>query len=70
MGEQLRRGDRIRVRDANRPHGCRVGDTGRIVWVTPAAGPDAGVLFVHCEMDRAGPGRLASFYPDEVERVP
>jgi hypothetical protein len=67
MGEQLRVGDRVRVKNADRPHGCRVGDTGQAFWITPPLGPGAGVVFVHCQMD--GTGRLATFQPDEIERM-
>jgi hypothetical protein len=67
MGEQLRVGDRVRVTDANRPDGFQVGEMGRVVWVGPAHDEETILL---CEMDRTGPGRLAAFYPNEIEPAP
>jgi hypothetical protein len=69
MGWHLRAGDRIRVKNANRPHGFQVGATGRVVRLIPLFGPGMGVVFVHCEMDGAGPDRLATFHVNEVERA-
>jgi hypothetical protein len=70
MGEPLRVGDRVRVIRANRLHGHGVGETGRVVSITLCAVPAGRAALIHCEMDRAGPGYLASFYPEEVERAP
>ena len=70
MSEQLCEGERVRVIRADRLHGHGVGETGRVVWIAPRAGPADGVVFIDCEMDKTGPGYLASFYPDEIERVP
>jgi hypothetical protein len=62
-------GDRVRVIDDSRPHGCRVGDTGCVVWTTPRFAPAGVPVFIHCEMGPAGSGRLATFRPGEVERA-
>jgi hypothetical protein len=70
MGKQLRIGDRVRVKQANRLHGRGVGETGRVVWMTPRAGPADGAALVHCARDRVGSGYLMFFHLDEIERVP
>jgi hypothetical protein len=67
MGEQLRIGDRVRVTDANRPHGYQVGDTGRVVWIALPSG--LGAVSVYCAMDRTGPDQLAPFHLDELEQL-
>jgi hypothetical protein len=68
MGEQLRIGDRVRVRDVNRPHRYQVGETGLVVWIALPSG--LGAVSVYCVMDRTGPDQLAPFHLDELERLP
>jgi hypothetical protein len=70
MSKQLRIGDRVRVIQAKRLHGCGAGETGCVVWITPRAGPADGAALVQCAGDRTGPGSLTFFYLDEIERVP
>jgi hypothetical protein len=70
MSEPLREGDRVRVTRADRLHGHGVGETGHAVWMASSAVRPGAVALIHCELERVGPGYLASFYPDEVERIP